>query len=103
MPEKPTLERAKRAKAEGKAPTTQAGEFIKEEMEHVKQGKHGIKSTKQAVAIGLSKARKAGVDLPPPKSGKVKAKTKSSQTSAYKKGQKEGPLRKRTNKQRNNT
>ena len=71
MPEKKTLERAKRDKAQGKAPSTQAGEFVREEMEHIREGKHGARSTKQAIAIGLSKARRAGVDLPPPKKGRT--------------------------------
>jgi hypothetical protein len=66
MPEKETLERAREDKREGKAPTTQAGEFVREEMHHVREGKHGARSTKQAIAIGLSKARRAGVELPPP-------------------------------------
>jgi len=66
MPEKKTIRRARRDAAEGKAPTTQAGEFVREEMEHVREGKHGVKSKKQAIAIGLSKARRAGVQLPPP-------------------------------------
>ena len=67
MPEKKTLERARKAKREGKAPTTQAGEFVHEEIEHVRHGKHGARSTKQAIAIGLSKARRAGVELRPPR------------------------------------
>ena len=66
MPEKKTVERARRAKRQGKAPTTQAGEFVREEIEHVREGKHGARSTKQAIAIGLSKARRAGAGLPPP-------------------------------------
>jgi hypothetical protein len=69
MPEKKTIERAKKDKAEGKAPTTQAGEFVREEMEHIREGKHGARSPQQAIAIGLSKARRAGVDLPPPRKG----------------------------------
>jgi hypothetical protein len=69
MPEKKTVERAKKDKAEGKAPTTQAGEFVREEIEHIRQGKHGARSPQQAIAIGLSKARRAGVELPPPKKG----------------------------------
>lgn len=69
MPEKKTLQRARRAKRQGKAPTTQAGEFVREEMEHVKRGKHGVASRKQAIAIGLSKARRSGVNLPAPKGG----------------------------------
>src|SRR5689334_22902124 len=72
MPEKETLERAAEDKAEGKSPSTQAGEFVHEEIEHVREGKHGARSTKQAIAIGLSKARRAGVELPPPKKGSKK-------------------------------
>lgn len=67
MPEKETLERARKDKREGKAASTQAGEFVREEIEHIREGKHGARSTKQAIAIGLSKARRAGVDLPPSK------------------------------------
>ena len=66
MPEKETIEKARKDKREGKAPSTQAGEFVHEEIEHVKEGKHGARSAKQAIAIGLSKARRAGVKLPPP-------------------------------------
>jgi hypothetical protein len=76
MPEKATRERAKKAKSEGKAPSTQAGEFVREEIHHVREGKHGARSPKQAIAIGLSKARRAGVDLPnPPAGGRSKKKT----------------------------
>jgi hypothetical protein len=64
MPEKETLERARRDKAQGKSPSTQAGEFVREEIHHVREGKHGARSTKQAIAIGLSKARRAGVRIP---------------------------------------
>jgi len=71
MPEKATLERAKRDKRQGKAPSTQAGEFVREEIEHIRLGKHGARSSKQAIAIGLSKARRAGVDLRPPKIGQT--------------------------------
>ena len=71
MPEKETLERAKEDKREGKAPSTQAGEFVREEIEHVREGKHGARSTKQAIAIGLSKARRAGVKLRAPKKGQA--------------------------------
>ena len=74
MPEKETLERAKKDKREGKAPSTQAGEFVREEIEHVREGKHGARSAKQAIAIGLSKARRAGVELPPPKKGSKRVK-----------------------------
>jgi hypothetical protein len=73
MPERKTIERARRDKSEGKAATTQAGEFVREEIEHVREGKHGARSAKQAIAIGLSKARRAGVDLPPKTSGAKKA------------------------------
>src|SRR6266487_5027358 len=87
MPEKKTIQRARQAKREGKAPTTQAGEFVKETMEHIRQGKHGARSTKQAIAIGLSKARRAGVKLPPPRPGQVSEKTRQSAKSAYRAGQ----------------
>lgn len=76
MPEQETIRRAERDKQEGKSPSTQAGEFVREEMEHVRQGVHGARSTKQAIAIGLFKARRAGVDLPPPP-GKKAASTRS--------------------------
>jgi len=69
MPEKKTRERAQRDKRQGKAPSTQAGEYVHEEIEHVREGKHGARSAKQAIAIGLSKARRDGVDVPPPKKG----------------------------------
>jgi hypothetical protein len=69
MPEKKTIEKAKKDKSEGKSPSTQAGEFVHQEIEHVKEGKHGARSTKQAIAIGLSEARRAGVKLPAPKKG----------------------------------
>lgn len=76
MPEKKTIEKAREDAREGKAPSTQAGEFVHEEIEHVKEGKHGARSTKQAIAIGLSKARRAGVKLPPPKKGTASAETR---------------------------
>jgi hypothetical protein len=66
MPEKKTIERAKEDAREGKAPSTQAGEFVREEMEHIREGKHGARSRKQAIAIGLSKARRAGIPLKGP-------------------------------------
>src|SRR5438270_7756679 len=69
MPDKETLERAREDAREGKSTSTQAGEFVREEMEHIREGKHGARSAKQAIAIGLSKARRAGVALPPPKKG----------------------------------
>jgi hypothetical protein len=76
MPEKRTIERAREDAREGKAPTTQAGEFVREEIHHVREGKHGARSTKQAIAIGLSKARRAGVKLGPDPSGKTTKPTK---------------------------
>lgn len=88
MPEKRTLERATKDKREGKSPTTQAGEFVREEIHHVREGKHGARSTKQAIAIGLSKARRAGVDLPPPEKGKASDKTRQSAERDYRRGQK---------------
>jgi len=78
MPERQTLARARRDKRQGKAPSTQAGEFVREEMEHVREGKHGARSAKQAIAIGLSKARRAGVALKPPAEGEASAKTRRS-------------------------
>jgi Family of unknown function (DUF6496) len=71
MPEKEVIERARRDAREGKSPSTQAGEFVGEEMDHIREGKHGARSPQQAIAIGLSKARRAGVNLPPPKNGKA--------------------------------
>jgi len=85
MPEKETIERAEEDAREGKSPSTQAGEFVHEEIEHVKQGKHGARSTKQAIAIGLSKARRAGVNLPPPESGTQKLRRRAERD--YAKGQ----------------
>jgi Family of unknown function (DUF6496) len=87
MPEQKTLERARKAKREGKAPTTQAGEFVREEIEHVREGKHGARSTKQAIAIGLSKARRAGVKLKPPRKGQTSERTRKSAERAYRAGQ----------------
>src|SRR6187455_3332164 len=83
MPERKTLQRAARDKREGKAPSTQAGEFVREEMDHIREGKHGARSTKQAIAIGLSKARRAGVDLPPPRKGSTSEATRKSAIRAY--------------------
>jgi Family of unknown function (DUF6496) len=78
MPEKAVKERARRDKAQGKAPSTQAGEFVREEIDHVREGVHGARSPKQAIAIGLSKARRAGVAIPPPKAGTTSEKTRRS-------------------------
>jgi hypothetical protein len=76
MPEQKTLERARRDKEEGKSPSTQAGEFVREEIHHVREGKHGARSTKQVIAIGLSKARRAGVKLGMPKKGTASQRTR---------------------------
>ena len=75
MPKKP-IERAREDEREGKAPSTQAGEFVREEIDLIREGAHGARSTKQAIAIGLSKARRAGVKLPPPKKGIVSEETR---------------------------
>ena len=87
MPEKKTLERAQEDAREGKAPSTQAGEFVREEIEHIREGKHGARSAKQAIAIGLSKARRAGVKLPPPKKGKASERTRTQAARNYHEGQ----------------
>ena len=85
MPEKETIRKAQRDKRQGKAPSTQAGEFVREEIHHVREGKHGARSTKQAIAIGLSKARRAGVKLGAPPAG-AKRTTKQSAKSASRAG-----------------
>src|SRR5262245_20592219 len=98
MPEKKTLERARKARREGKAPTTQAGAFVHEEIEHVREGKHGARSTKQAIAIGLSKARRAGVKLSPPKKGTTSSRTRKQaqrDLARAKSGRKASPARSR--------
>jgi len=83
MPEKRTIERARTAKRQGKSPSTQAGEFVHEEIEHIREGQHGARSAKQAIAIGLSKARRAGVKLPPPpKSASERTKRSAKRDSA---------------------
>lgn len=98
MPDKKTIERAEKDKREGKSASTQAGEFVREEIDHIREGKHGVKSTKQAIAIGLSKARRAGVDLKAPKKGQTSEKTRKSAERAYEKGKRHEPVsRKRSN------
>jgi len=87
MPRKSTVQKAKRDLAQGKKPSTAAGEFVREEMDHIRQGKHGARSTKQAIAIGLSKARRAGVPLKPPAPGRTQASTRRSAELAYQTGQ----------------
>jgi len=86
MPKQATIKRAARARREGKGPSTQAGEFVREEIDEIRAGKHGARSTKQAIAIGLSKARRAGVKLPPPKKGAVSAETRKKAARDSEKG-----------------
>lgn len=87
MPEEETIDRAKKDEQEGKAPSTQAGEFVREEMDHIREGKHGARSAKQAIAIGLSKARRAGVKLAPPEKGKASEQTRKQATRDSARGQ----------------
>jgi hypothetical protein len=100
MPEKKTVKKAKAALRSGKSPTTAAGEFVREEIEHIREGKHGAKSTEQAIAMGLSKARRAGVPLKPPKKGQAKKRTRRSAQRDYEIGQgkrtRRSPSRKRS-------
>jgi hypothetical protein len=93
MPEQETMRRARKARREGKAPGTQAGEFVREEIEHIREGKHGARSTKQAIAIGLSKARRAGVKLPPPKKGSASPETRRKAERDLERGESGGPKR----------
>ena len=88
MPDRETVKKAKEDLREGKSPTTAAGEFVHHEIEHVREGKHGARSAKQAIAIGLSKARRAGIPLKPPKEGKTSASTRQKAERDYEKGQK---------------
>ena len=86
MPDRKTLRRAERDKRAGKSPSTQAGEFVREEMDHIREGKHGARSPQQAIAIGLSKARRAGIDLKPPSRGKTSARTRRKAERDYQRG-----------------
>jgi hypothetical protein len=95
MPERDTIERAQEDAREGKSPSTQAGEFVREEIHHVREGKHGASSPQQAIAIGLSKARRAGVKLPSPK-GSASTRKKAAQDNKV--GEQTG--RKKTSKKR---
>jgi hypothetical protein len=95
MPEKRTIEKARKEKRAGKAPTTQAGEFVHEEIRKIRRGEHGARSPEQAIAIGLSKARRAGVALAPPKKGRVKERTRRSAAYAYEAGQHKRKTRRR--------
>lgn len=88
MPEKATVRKAKEDLREGKSPTTAAGEFVHEEIQHVREGKHGARSPKQAIAIGLSKARRAGIPLKPPAKGQTSASTRQKAERDYERGQK---------------
>jgi hypothetical protein len=87
MPDKRTIEQAREDKREGKSAMTQAGEFVREQIEKIRRGVHGARSPQQAIAIGLSEARRAGVDLPPPRKGTTKASTRKSAKYAYEAGQ----------------
>src|SRR5258708_18820262 len=95
MPEKETIEKAERDKEQGKSPSTQAGEFVREEFQHLREGKHGARSTKQAIAIGLSKARRAGVKLGAPPRSAQKS-TRRSAASATRAGRLGAPKPGRT-------
>jgi hypothetical protein len=86
MPDQDTLARARKDKREGKSPSTQAGEFVREEFHHIRKGKHGARSTKQAIAIGLSKARRSGVKLSPPKKGAASESVRRHAERDYEKG-----------------
>src|SRR5260221_568756 len=87
MPEKQTIERARQDRRHGRSPTTQAGEYVREEVHKIRRGEHGARSAKQAIAIGLSKARRAGVDLPPPARGKASEQTRENAERAWEVGQ----------------
>jgi hypothetical protein len=100
MPEKKTIRRAQRDKRQGKSPGTQAGEFVHDEIKKIRKGKHGARSARQAIAIGLSEARRAGVDLKPPKKGTVSEKTRKSAERAYEKGQKHEPVSRKRSRAR---
>jgi hypothetical protein len=97
MPEKEAEERAREDEREGKSPSTQAGEFVREEMEHIREGEHGARSPEQAVAIGLSKARRAGVELPPPERGKKETKRQAERDLARgRAGDRKAPSKRRS-------
>jgi hypothetical protein len=95
MPEQQTIRRARRDAAEGKSPSTQAGEFVREQVHHIREGKHGARSTKQAIAIALSEARRAGVPLPPPKGRGAVSRKARQDLKAGKRGRKPSPKRSR--------
>lgn len=98
MPDQKTIAKAKEDKREGKSPSTQAGEFVRAEIDKIRHGEHGARSAKQAIAIGLSEARRAGVDLPPPRRGVTKARTRKSAQYAYETGQRRRKPKSRSKK-----
>jgi hypothetical protein len=100
MPLKKTIRRARRDKRQGKSPSTQAGEFVHDEIKKIRKGEHGARSAKQAIAIGLNEARRAGVDLKPPKKGRVSEKTRKSAESAYERGQEHKPVSRKRSRAR---
>jgi len=100
MPEKKIIRRAMRDKRQGKSPSTQAGEFVHEEIKKIRKGEHGARSAKQAIAIGLNEARRAGVDLKPPKKGKTSEKTRKSAEGAYERGQEHKPISRKRSRAR---
>jgi hypothetical protein len=103
MPEKATIARARRARRQGKSASTQAGEFVREEMHHIREGKHGARSAKQAIAIGLSKARRAGVALQPPKKGEAPKRTREGAKRAVAAGRRRTAARPSTKRSRATT
>jgi hypothetical protein len=100
VPEQQTLKRARQDAREGKAPSTQAGEFVREEIDHIREGKHGARSAKQAIAIGLSKARRAGVKLPAPKAGAASARTRKQAKRDVRRGQSRSAATRSTSRSR---
>lgn len=103
MPDPKTLQRAEQDKREGKSPSTQAGEFVREEIHHVREGKHGARSPQQAIAIGLSKARRAGIELKPPARGKTSERTRRKAEQDYERGHGEGGSRRASARRRTAT
>jgi hypothetical protein len=103
MPERVTMRRAQRDKRQGKAASTQAGEFVREEMDHIRAGKHGARSAKQAIAIGLSKARRAGVDLEAPAKGNTSAATRRKAKRDYARGHRSPAKRANTIRRQNSS
>jgi hypothetical protein len=100
MPEKKTIRRAQRDKRQGKSASTQAGEFVHDEIKKIRKGEHGARSAKQAIAIGLSEARRAGVDLKPPKKGTTSERTRKNAEREYEKGKKHEPISRKRSRAR---